>query len=46
MANVDFAELKARVSITNVLSMLNGTGLRNSGGTLRGPCPVCGGPYR
>src|SRR5437660_2613705 len=43
MANVDFAELKSRVSITDVLSMLKVTNLRNSGGALRGPCPMCGG---
>jgi hypothetical protein len=43
MANVDFAELKARVSIADVLSMLKVTNLRNSGGALRGPCPICGG---
>src|SRR5712692_8826458 len=43
MANVDFADLKACVSITDVLSMLNVMNLRYSGGALRGPCPICGG---
>ncbi len=43
MATVDFADLKSRVSITDVLSMLNITSLRKSGGVLRGPCPICGG---
>src|SRR5437879_1432118 len=43
MANVDFADLKSRVSITDVLSMLNVTNLRHSSGALRGPCPICGG---
>jgi len=43
MANVDFADLKTRVSLTDVLFMLKVTNLRNSGGTLRGPCPICGG---
>lgn len=43
MASVDFADLKARVSIPDVLSMLKVTNLRNSGGALRGPCPICGG---
>lgn len=43
MANVDFAELKARISVTDVLSMLKVTNLRHTGGALRGPCPICGG---
>lgn len=43
MANLDFADLKARISITDVLSMLKVTNLRNSAGALRGPCPICGG---
>jgi hypothetical protein len=43
MANVDFSELKSRVSITDVLSMLKVTNLRHSSGAFRGPCPICGG---
>jgi DNA primase len=37
---IDFAELKARVSIEQVVQML-GLQMRQTSGQLRGPCPFC-----
>lgn len=42
MSFVDFADLKARVGIEQVLTML-GVALKKSGEQLRGPCPIHGG---
>ncbi len=37
----DFAQIKAAVSIAQVLDMLAITGLTPNGDTLRSPCPIC-----
>lgn len=40
MTFIDFAELKAKISIEQVLTMLQ-LNLKKQGERLRGPCPVC-----
>jgi DNA primase len=40
MANIDFAEIKARVTELQVADML-GLTLKKSGATWRGQCPIC-----
>ena len=40
MANIDFAEIKARVTELQVADML-GLKLKKSGATWRGQCPIC-----
>src|ERR1043166_3869335 len=42
---IDFAELKEKVSIHQVMTFLN-LNLKQSGGQYRGPCPVHGGGER
>ena len=37
---VDFKELKARISIEQVLPMI-GARLKGHGPQMRGPCPIC-----
>jgi len=40
MANIDFAEIKARVTELQVADML-GLALKKSGSSWRGHCPIC-----
>lgn len=44
MPKIDYAELRSRLRIIDVLTQIGWQSTNGRGEQLRGPCPLCGGP--
>ncbi len=44
MPKIDYAELRSRLRIIDVLTPIGWQSTQGRGEQLRGPCPLCGGP--
>ena len=44
MPKIDYAELRSRLRILDVLAQIGWQSTQGRGEQLRGPCPFCGGP--
>ena len=44
MPKIDYAELRSRLRILDVLTQIGWQSTQGRGEQLRGPCPFCGGP--